>query len=90
VTDRTYLSLLPTDVVFCFRVLGDSMEGSSATPSWASDTVPLTDRLVQESTMISQGFNSSIEQKSKAKAVKCTLESVCASGTTSGSGGLLS
>jgi hypothetical protein len=43
----------------------------------------------QDSTAINQGSNSSIKQKSKAKTVRVTLESVCANGTSSGSGGLL-
>ena len=43
----------------------------------------------QDSTAINQGSNSSIKQKSKAKPVRVTLESVCANSTSSGSGGLL-
>ena len=43
----------------------------------------------QETTAINRGSNSPIQQRCKTKEVRCTLESVCARGTSSGSGGLL-
>ena len=43
----------------------------------------------QDSTMINQGSKGKFKSKYKAKEVRCTLESVCAKGTSSGSGGLL-
>ena len=43
----------------------------------------------QEITAIKQKSNGNFEPKYKAKEVRCTLESVCTKGTSSGSGGLL-
>ena len=44
----------------------------------------------QESTMIKQGSKGNFKTEYKAKEeIRCTLESVCARGTPSGSGGLL-
>ena len=86
----THLSLLPAEAALRFRVLADSTDGSSAAPSWTSDAVRLADGPANKKTIvISRRSNNSIEQKSKAKVVRCTLESVCATGATSGSGGLL-
>ena len=43
----------------------------------------------QNTTAINQGSNGQLEPKYKTKEVRCTLESVYAKGTSSGSGGLL-
>ena len=43
----------------------------------------------QDTIAINQGFSNQFEPKCKRKEVRCTLESVCAIGTSSGSGGLL-
>ena len=43
----------------------------------------------QDSTTINHGSKGKFKSKYKAKEVRCTLESVCAKGTSSGSGGLL-
>ena len=43
----------------------------------------------QESTTIKQGSKGNFQSEYKAKEVRCTLESVCAKGTSSGSGCLL-
>ena len=43
----------------------------------------------QDSTTIKQGSKGNFKSEYKAKEVRCTLESVCAKGTSSGSGCLL-
>ena len=43
----------------------------------------------QDSTTIKQGSKGNFKSEYKTKEVRCTLESVCAKGTSSGSGGLL-
>jgi len=43
----------------------------------------------QNTTAINQRFSSLTKMECKTKKVRCTLESVCTNGTSSGSGGLL-
>jgi len=43
VPSRTHLSILPAEAALHFRVLTDSTDGSSATRSWISDAVRLTE-----------------------------------------------
>ena len=66
-TNRTYISLLSADVALRFRFLVESTAGSSADPSRTSDTVRLADGPAQKSTTISQGSNSTNEQKARQK-----------------------
>ena len=51
-TVRTHLSLLPAEAALRFRVLADSMDGSSAAPSRTSDADRLVDGPAQEPTQI--------------------------------------
>ena len=87
---RTHLSMLPAEAALRFRVFPESTAGSSAARSWTSDAVRLADRpgnKIQQRSIEDQTFQS--EQDARQKEVRATLESVCANGTSSGSGGLL-